>query len=174
MMIHTAPRLRLYKHTRSVLASKTHDHTMTVRSQTSDSHLMTHSAPRLRLSAHDQFSSSHTRGSACMPGALSDTAALADRATSLLQRSCSARDEGRCVCKRAVVQCHGATTADGACGLDSSFAMHGWLGCGSAVATNGCLAKLHLSLPSTAWYSSLLPRSSADLVDPLLTFCGAR
>ena len=28
-------------------------------------------------------------------GALSDTAALADRGTSVLQRSCSARDEGR-------------------------------------------------------------------------------
>ena len=42
-------------------------------------------------------------------GALSDTAALGDRGTSVLQRSCSARDEGRCclpagVCKRAVVQ----------------------------------------------------------------------
>ena len=43
-------------------------------------------------------------------GALSDTAALADRGTSVLQRSCSARDEGRwClpagVCERAEVQC---------------------------------------------------------------------
>ena len=42
-------------------------------------------------------------------GALSDTAALGDRGTSVLQRSCSARDEGRwClpagVCERAVVQ----------------------------------------------------------------------
>ena len=41
-------------------------------------------------------------------GVLSDTAALADRGTSVLQRSCSARDEGRwClpagVCERAVV-----------------------------------------------------------------------
>ena len=42
-------------------------------------------------------------------GTLSDIAALADRGTSVLQRSCSARDEGRwClpagVCERAVVQ----------------------------------------------------------------------
>ena len=42
-------------------------------------------------------------------GTLSDTAALADRGMSVLQRSCSARDEGRwClpagVCERAVVQ----------------------------------------------------------------------
>ena len=42
-------------------------------------------------------------------GVLSDTAALADRGMSVLQRSCSARDEGRwClpagVCERAVVQ----------------------------------------------------------------------
>ena len=42
-------------------------------------------------------------------GALSDTAALGDRRTSVLERSCSATDEGRwClpagVCKRAVVQ----------------------------------------------------------------------
>ena len=42
-------------------------------------------------------------------GVLSDTAALGDRGTSVLQRSCSARDEGRwClpagVCERAVVQ----------------------------------------------------------------------
>ena len=42
-------------------------------------------------------------------GALSDTAALGNRGTSVLERSCSARDEGRwClpagVCERAVVQ----------------------------------------------------------------------
>jgi hypothetical protein len=42
-------------------------------------------------------------------GALSGTAALADRRTSVLQRSCSARDEGRwCLpagmCESAVVQ----------------------------------------------------------------------
>ena len=42
-------------------------------------------------------------------GTLSDTAALGDHGTSVLQRSCSARDEGRwCppagVCERAVVQ----------------------------------------------------------------------
>ena len=44
-------------------------------------------------------------------GALSDTAALADRGMSVLHRSCSARDEGRwClpagVYERAVVQWH--------------------------------------------------------------------
>ena len=42
-------------------------------------------------------------------GVLSDTAALGDRGMTVLQRSCSARDEGRwClpagVCERAVVQ----------------------------------------------------------------------
>ena len=42
-------------------------------------------------------------------GALSDTAALADRGASVLQRSCFARDEGRwCLpaseCERAVVR----------------------------------------------------------------------